>query len=175
MAIRRKSARLLEDASPSPTEWKTPEPSVSYSKFRTKRLQTRLEEIEDTLYQLKVRLPAWRLLSGPVNTQIQQLGKNREDILLELSKRGRLNTDAESIKPREQAARGATAPAKSQRKSVVMPILERKGWSVLDWASRSCVDYNTASDYLKGKTRPYKSTLKKLADSLGIDVQKLPS
>jgi lambda repressor-like predicted transcriptional regulator len=67
-----------------------------------------------------------------------------------------------------------TSPT-NQRESFVLPFLDRKGWSILDWATNSGVDFNTASNYLKGKTVPYKSTLKKLADALGVDVQKLPS
>lgn len=60
------------------------------------------------------------------------------------------------------------------RKSFVMPILQTKGWSVHDWAINSGVDFHTANDYLNGKTKPYSSTRKKLAESLGIEVQDLP-
>src|SRR5258708_2480699 len=60
------------------------------------------------------------------------------------------------------------------RAAFVKPILERKGWSILDWAIESRVDFHTASDYLKGKTKPYPSTRKKLADALGVPVRDLP-
>jgi hypothetical protein len=66
-----------------------------------------------------------------------------------------------------------TNPA-NQRKSFVRHILEGKGWSTLDWAKHSGVDYNTAAAYLKGK-KSYRSTRKKLADSLGIRVEDLPA
>ncbi len=79
---------------------------------------------------------------------------------------------------RDQLETAVPVPEKvpaNDRESFVMPILGKRGWSILDWANNSEVDYHTASDYLKGKTAPYKSTLKKLADSLGVDVQELPS
>jgi len=44
----------------------------------------------------------------------------------------------------------------------------------LEWAQESGVDFHTASSYLKGKTKPYQSTRKKLADSLGIPGEDLP-
>jgi hypothetical protein len=61
-----------------------------------------------------------------------------------------------------------------QRRAVVMPLLGEKGWSILDWANASNVDFHTSNDYLKGKTDPYRSTRKKLADGLGIPVEKFP-
>ncbi len=62
----------------------------------------------------------------------------------------------------------------TQRKAVVEPILETKGWSVLDWATQSDVAYHTAADYLAGKTHPYRSSRAKMAKSLGLSVQQLP-
>ncbi len=63
---------------------------------------------------------------------------------------------------------------KNEREAFVMPILGRKGWSIHDWAVNADVDFHTANDYLKGKTRPYRSTRKKLAGSLDIRVEDLP-
>ena len=63
----------------------------------------------------------------------------------------------------------------THRKAVITPILKGKGWSVLDWALASGVDYKTASDYLNGKKDPFTSTRKKLADSLGLSPDTLPS
>jgi lambda repressor-like predicted transcriptional regulator len=63
---------------------------------------------------------------------------------------------------------------KPDRESIVMPILRKKGWSIYDWANESGVDSHTANGYLKGKTRPYPSTRKKLADALSIPIEKLP-
>jgi hypothetical protein len=61
------------------------------------------------------------------------------------------------------------------RKSVVQPILDEKGWSISDWATDAEVAYHTVDDYLSGRRNPYSSTRKKLAVSLGISIQELPS
>jgi hypothetical protein len=66
------------------------------------------------------------------------------------------------------------SPAKL-RQAFVERILTEKGWSILDWADNSGVDFHTANDYLKGTTKPYRSTRKKLADSLGVAVADLPA
>jgi hypothetical protein len=71
--------------------------------------------------------------------------------------------------------RSATMTSAELRQAFVRPILERKGWSILDWANDSTVDFHTASDYWKGTTKPYRSTRKKLADSLGVDATDLPA
>ena len=54
------------------------------------------------------------------------------------------------------------------------PILKKKGWSLGDWAVNSNVDRHTVDDYLKGQTKSYLSTRKKLADALGVSVEELP-
>ena len=60
------------------------------------------------------------------------------------------------------------------RESFVRLLLVEKGWSTLDWAQKSNVDFHTADNYLKGKTSPCASTRRKLASSLGIAVADLP-
>jgi len=77
----------------------------------------------------------------------------------------------------EVASQATSVPEGRQaaRKAVVLPILEERGWSVLDWATNSGVDFHTANDYLKGRTKPYRSTRKKLAESLNLDAHQLPS
>ena len=71
---------------------------------------------------------------------------------------------------------GADEDNRAQRRGAsVRPILDEKGWSILDWASNSHVDFHTAHDYLKGITKPFSSTRKKLADSLGVAVIDLPA
>jgi ribosome-binding protein aMBF1 (putative translation factor) len=62
----------------------------------------------------------------------------------------------------------------NSREALIRPILEEKGFSVHDWATKAKVDFHTANNYLKGKTKPQPSTLKKLADALGVEVAKLP-
>jgi hypothetical protein len=66
------------------------------------------------------------------------------------------------------------AAAGNRREAFLKPILKEKGFSVHDWANEAKVDFHTANGYLKGKTKPYPTTLKKLADALGIEVAKLP-
>jgi lambda repressor-like predicted transcriptional regulator len=61
-----------------------------------------------------------------------------------------------------------------RRESVVNPILEEKGWSLLEFAQEANLDSQTVNDCLKGKTTPYRSTRKKLADALGLRVEDLP-
>ncbi|MGA8089521.1 MAG: hypothetical protein WCA10_19785 [Terracidiphilus sp.] len=62
----------------------------------------------------------------------------------------------------------------TRRKAVVEPLLAKNGWSIFEWATNSDVAFHTADDYLKGKRTPYPSTIKKLAESLGLSVQQLP-
>jgi hypothetical protein len=62
----------------------------------------------------------------------------------------------------------------ANRRSVIEPLLEAKGWSVLDWSKDAKVAHATAMDYLDEKTRPYADTRLKLAKSLGISVDRLP-
>lgn len=65
-------------------------------------------------------------------------------------------------------------PASSiMREASINAMLEKKGLSVRQWANDAKVDFHTADNYLKGKTKPYPDTLKKLADALGVDVSKL--
>ncbi len=59
------------------------------------------------------------------------------------------------------------------RKAFVAPVLVRKGWSQLDWASHAEVDHKTVGNYLKG-ARCYNDTRLKLAKALGITVDQLP-
>ncbi len=68
----------------------------------------------------------------------------------------------------------ALEPQVNQRRVYVMPILEKKGWSVLDWANASEVSHATAMDYLDDKSKPYPSTRFKLAKALNIPVEQLP-
>jgi hypothetical protein len=67
-----------------------------------------------------------------------------------------------------------SAPSNT-REVFFRPILDKKGFSIHDWAKQASVDFHTANNYLKGKTKPYPATIKKLADALGIEVAKLPA
>jgi len=63
--------------------------------------------------------------------------------------------------------------AQQTREAFLRQILDKEGFSVNDWAARAKVDFHTANDYLKGKKKPYPSTLKKLADALGRTVAEM--
>jgi lambda repressor-like predicted transcriptional regulator len=68
------------------------------------------------------------------------------------------------------ATRGSDA---RMTKTSLKALLKQRGLSTHGWATQAGVDFHTADDYLKGKTKPYPDTLKKLADALGIKVEEL--
>jgi len=75
----------------------------------------------------------------------------------------------------EAVPAAAPTPADwNAREAFVIPLLEKNGWSPLDWAVEAKVSPATAQDYLGNKTKPYASTRMKLAKALGISVQQLP-
>lgn len=76
--------------------------------------------------------------------------------------------------PSSAADQTANGGGHCPRAAFIAPILDEKGWSILDWANNSGVDFHTANDFLKGNTKPYASTRKKLAGSLGLKVGELP-
>lgn len=83
--------------------------------------------------------------------------------------------DLDELEPPLQIAiPSPTVIKENPRRDYVMPILDEKGWSILDWANEAGVDFHTANDYLKSKTRSFQSTRRKLASALGVDVGKLP-
>jgi hypothetical protein len=77
-------------------------------------------------------------------------------------------------RPRAKRQTGSARQAADSRKAFVTPRRIKKGWSIFEWATASNVDFHTADDYLKGRTRPYPSTRKKLAESLGVRPEELP-
>lgn len=80
--------------------------------------------------------------------------------------------------PSEDDTPSESAPAapeyENERRAFVIPLLEQKGWSALEWAVEAGVDKATANDYLDNKTKPYRSTRLKLAKALGVPVEQLP-
>jgi lambda repressor-like predicted transcriptional regulator len=88
-----------------------------------------------------------------------------------------LNTLLEANRLRSQAAmaaKGLHNTTGGEREAFVTAILARKGWSILDCANESGLDFHTVNGYLKGKTKPYRSTRKKMAEALGVAVDDLP-
>jgi hypothetical protein len=87
---------------------------------------------------------------------------------------------ASSVQQSEITTAGAATTANPAansltREQILRPILEKKGFSIHDWATAADVDFHTANNYLKGHSNPYQSTRKKLADALGIAVEDLPA
>jgi hypothetical protein len=68
---------------------------------------------------------------------------------------------------------GRTRKAADTREGFLRPILDKKGFSVHEWARKAKVDFHTADNYLKAKTQPRPDTLKNLADALGVTVKRL--
>jgi hypothetical protein len=67
-----------------------------------------------------------------------------------------------------------TDPVASRRKAFVQPLLDAKGWSVTQWAEQAKVSRHTANSYLEGKRKTYHSSMKDLADALGVSFQEFP-
>jgi lambda repressor-like predicted transcriptional regulator len=68
-----------------------------------------------------------------------------------------------------------TAPKTSlTRREFILPLLEQRGWSILDWANEAGVSHTTVHDYLENRRSPFPSTRLKLAKSLGVSIQSLP-
>lgn len=85
----------------------------------------------------------------------------------------------ESIANAQKAIKKTQESAKESaelltRRGFVEPILERKGWSILDWANAANVAHATAMDYVLDKTSPYRSTRAKLAKALGVPIEQFP-
>jgi len=75
----------------------------------------------------------------------------------------------------ESDAKSETITAHAKvRKSVIQPLLEKKGWSIGKLAKKANLDPKTAKAYLEGKTDPYVETRKRLADALGLPFKELP-
>jgi len=140
-----------------------------YGNVSDSDLQRSREEVETKLEFLRQAFPDWDIQSSAASSEIRRLEKEREGIILTLVRRGRLDIGrAGDPTPAVQQNQG------NQREAFVRPILDKKGWSIHDWAEKSEVDFHTANDYLNGETNPHPSTRKKLADALGVTVDDLP-
>jgi hypothetical protein len=133
--------------------------------------------------QFEDSFPDWRAwLSGgygPGNTlpkavtRIRDLEKQEESIKYELIERGEsLVTCDESAPAREH--KRSNASVGHTREAFLKPILDKRGFSVNEWAIEAGVDFHTAKDYFSGETKPYPSTITKLAKALGDDVRDMP-
>jgi lambda repressor-like predicted transcriptional regulator len=123
---------------------------------------------------------AFRDYTGYPIEMLEPLGPTGQGITAALQKRARhwINEGykrlASSSRDTEKAQESVPESTINDRRKIVDPILNRKGWSVLDWANEANVSHATAMDYLDNKTTPYRSTLLKLAQALGVTVEELP-
>jgi lambda repressor-like predicted transcriptional regulator len=84
-----------------------------------------------------------------------------------------LQRELELSKLRQSLKSSATPNEPVQREAFLRAMLDERGLSIHDWAVKAGVDFHTADNYLKGKSKPYPATLKKLAGALGVDVAKI--
>jgi len=63
---------------------------------------------------------------------------------------------------------------KNERSSVVMPILESKGWTRGKWATAAGVGKNCVYAYLDGTRNPTDENRRALAEELGLKLEELP-
>lgn len=172
---------FLESSSGRSPLVNTAETIPDYSKFSRKRLQKRFENTQTRLAFLIGQYPQWEQWGGgygpgnaapPYYLKIRQLEKERDGIVLELSNRRILMAQVDTRI--ERSSNRTSSNGRSERRAFVEARLAEKGWSIVDWAKHSSVDYHTAEKYLKGKSQPFASTRKKLADSLGVKIDDLP-
>jgi hypothetical protein len=104
-----------------------------------------------------------------------------ENILLKLAEGSTGEKQAESSRaqnrdkiPQSIKSKSAHVAVGNTREEILRPILDKQGLTVHGWANQASVDFHTADNYLKGVTKPYPDTLKKLADVLGVKVEELP-
>jgi lambda repressor-like predicted transcriptional regulator len=61
-----------------------------------------------------------------------------------------------------------------RRKAFVQPLLDAKGWSIAQWAEKAKVSRHTANSYLEGNRKTYHTSMRDLADALGVPYQQFP-
>lgn len=66
------------------------------------------------------------------------------------------------------------AAAAAARKSVVMPILDKKRWTRGRWATKAGVGKNSIYGYLDGKRNLTEVNRKAMAETLGLKTEELP-
>lgn len=140
--------------------------------------KARIAEIERTLDRPPLTEYRGQPVHGGQNWRLQ-LEEERQHLIMavkELEAEQKLgvfspaqNTDKTANGEESKPASGMT------RKAVLMPLLTKNNFSVHDWARQAGVDWHTADDYLNGKTKPYQSTLGKLAAALKAKVEDMPA
>jgi hypothetical protein len=146
----------------------TPRPAMSYPKFRTKTLQNTLNKIDGRLVFLKSKFPDWKVRGsgyGPGNqtpefyTEIRRLEKERENILVELSKRLKSEALSELVKPKARRAKRTNAGMNRSPKRIGHAD-ERKGDPSL-LGRKERVAFRTAEQYLGVTERQRQNLIKR--------------
>jgi hypothetical protein len=65
-------------------------------------------------------------------------------------------------------------PVASKRQAFVQPRLDAKVWSLAQWAEKAKVSRHTAKSYMEGNRKTYHSSMKSLAEALGVSFQEFP-
>lgn len=131
-------------------------------------LQTQIEVLER-------RISACVDKSSPEFRRMVEQKQVRQRDLDTLREARRLRHEKKAIEA-PVATKGPHIGPANQRDLLIRPMLLEKGWSIHDWATTAAVDFHTADNYLKGKTKkPYPTTLRKLALALGVKVDSLPA
>jgi hypothetical protein len=65
-------------------------------------------------------------------------------------------------------------PVSETRKRFVQPLLDKKGWSVPEWAEKAKVTRHTAKSYLEANRKTTHYNIKKLAEALGVSFEQFP-
>jgi ribosome-binding protein aMBF1 (putative translation factor) len=159
---------------------------------RTVTLVRQLKECEASLRALEVAFPSLR--QGPRSiypTQEEQqyasLREQERQLKLELVRRGDFSATQARSAPRDSkredvaSAHGASAtPVEAARtlsqtrQASVRPVLEEKGMTRSEWATKVGVDPSVVYDYLQGKSRPRAESRKALAEAIGLKASELP-
>lgn len=144
---------------------------MSRPKVRTKTLQNNLNKIDRRFLFLTSKFPDWKAWGsgyGPGNqtpeyyTEIRRLEKERESILLELSKRLKSEALSESVKPKAHRAKQMNAAidgGRSLTKSTQRADGRKGDPSLLDRKDR--VTFRTAEEYLGVTERQRQNLIKR--------------
>ena len=136
-----------------------------------KKLRPRLlAAIEERAQATRDRWSRIRFLRGGNEHALMRF----EPELLKLKKESERHL---TIEARRLSLHGGDDPrrptARDSNELTLRQILASKGLSFRDWAGKAGVDVNTALAFSKDRVSPYPSTVKKLADALGISAAKL--
>jgi hypothetical protein len=146
-----------------------------YHRMSTGTLEYLLRKIRMKLHDLHERFPNMDRLSHPQTGRILSLESSLRLINQVLDEREAEGASTQ-IRHVEHISLSNDTPKRTlskQRKKVVEPLLRSKGWSNLDFANAAKVEYKTVTNFFAG-CNTYRSTRKKLADALNLDVEQLP-